>query len=38
MSEFIKFPAFLNDNIVNIIVGWAFDKIDAVRVKAISLL
>jgi serine/threonine-protein phosphatase 2A regulatory subunit A len=38
MSEFIKFPAFLNDRIVNIIIGWTFDKIDAVRMKAISLL
>jgi hypothetical protein len=34
----MKFPTFLNEKIVNIIVGWTSDKIDAVRMKAISLL
>jgi hypothetical protein len=38
MAEFIKLPAFLNDRIINIVVGWAYDKIDAVRMKAIGLL
>lgn len=38
MAEFIKFPAFLNDRIINIVMGWAYDKVDAVRFKAIGLL
>lgn len=38
MGEFMKLPAFLNDRILNIVVGWAHDKIDAVRMKALGLL
>jgi len=38
MAEFIKLPAFQNDRIINIVVGWAYDRIDAVRMRTIDLL
>lgn len=38
MHELIKFPNFMNDRMISLTIGWVFDKIDAVRQKALTLI
>lgn len=38
MHELIRFPNFMNDRMISLTIGWAFDKIDAVRQKALVLI
>jgi hypothetical protein len=38
MSQLTKFPGFINDKMLGMIVSWTFDKIGAVRHKSINLI
>lgn len=38
MNQLVKHKNFINDKMINMIISWTFDKIDAVRIKAIGLI
>ena len=38
MQQLIKYPIFVNDRTISMVVSWAFDKTDAVRRKTLDLI
>ena len=38
MKQLVKYPIFVNDRTISMIVSWIFDKVDAVRKKTLDLI